>query len=690
MSKQQSVPEAKAKGKLSFLVIPALVCLLLLLVGRLCVVHSFPAFLFSEDRKFERFTEKVFREEMNSNTLNRHYVVADPAAYKLDTKNVSLGNGSLGARKKACAAAENDLNTLKSFDYEKLSEKHRLTYDLFRDCLETELDGSAYLLYDEPLGPTLGIQAQLPVLLAEYTFRTKGDIEDYLTLLSQIPDYFSSVLAFEKAKSEEGLFMSKECASEVIKQCQDFIADPESNYLIEIFNEKIDAVKNLSADEKISYKSRNQSILSGYVIPAYETMIRALKKFSGSGTNAQGLAHYPQGKEYYRWLVKSTVGDDRPIEEIEEAVKQQMVEDFSAIQTLMKRMGSGDKEPGASDSTVEASEDGEADETGETSGDSTSDSTVEAWSDLAGTSFGQSKMPEQTLQAWEAIVNGNSGSESSTNGNNAGKGESDGIDSSGNSNSRIDTAKTGGSGDPAAMLEDLRAKITKDFPLLPSVSCTVKYVHRSLQDHLSPAFYLSPTIDDYTNNVIYINPASNYSDLELYTTLAHEGYPGHLFQSVYFNAQEPDLLRSLLDVGGYTEGWATYVEMYAYSLWDDDPELAALSQRNRSFTLGLASLLDIGIHYRGYSLDQVKAFLEQLGFGSSTAETLYRTILEAPANYLQYYVGCLNFCALRDEMKQALGERFSLKEFHRLVLENGPAPFYILRKRVCRGIDQFL
>ncbi len=605
MSKQCSIPESKrnaffraararrnarqenapvgAAEKLSRLVVPALVCLLLFLVARLCAAHSFPAFLFSENRKFERFTDQVFRDEMNSNTLNRHYVVADPSACKLDTEQVTLGDGSLGARKKSLASAENYLDTLERFDYEKLSEEHQLTYDIFRDCLKTELAGASWLLYDEPLGPTLGIQAQLPVLLAEYAFRTKGDIEDYLTLLSQIPDYFSSVLAFEQAKVGEGLFMSDACADEVIRQCREFIANPESNYLIELFEEKIDAVKNLTADEKISYKSRNRSILSGYVIPAYETMIGALERFRGSGTNAQGLYYYPEGKDYYRWLVKSTVGDSRPIEEIEEAVKLQMVRDFTAIRELMQN------------------------------------------------------------------YHGDAGTDS---------------------------------GDPEAMLAELREKVTQDFPLLPDVSCTVKYVHESLQDYLSPAFYLSPAIDDYANNVIYINPASNYNDLELFTTLAHEGYPGHLFQSVYFSAQKPELLRNLLDVGGYTEGWATYVEMYAYSLWEDDPARAALSQRNRSFTLGLASLLDIGIHYRGYSLDQVKAFLEQLGFGEDTAESLYRTILESPANYLQYYVGCMNFCSLRDELQRAQGEHFSLKEFHRLVLETGPAPFDLLRKRV--------
>ncbi len=642
MFNQQSMPFSHAKraeGKksarsLSCFLIPALAAILFVLLARICYIRSFPAFLFSEDRKFERFTDKVFREEMNANTLNRHYIVANPADFKLDTKQVTLGNASLGARKKALASAENYLDTLETFDYEKLSQKHKLTYELFQDCLKSELAGSAWLLYDEPLGPTLGIQAQLPVLLAEYAFRTKGDIEDYLSLLSQIPDYFSSVLAFEKAKSEEGLFMSNECAAEVVKQCREFIADPESNYLIGIFDEKIDAVKNLTADEKISYKSRNRAILTGYVIPAYETMINALERFSGSGTNTQGLCYYPEGKEYYRWLVKSTVGDDRSIEEIEEAVKVQMVADFAAIRELMERS------EGASDANEAAS-------------------TVEAWSNLIAASTGQRRAAQQTGESEGQVETAKQTDESAN---------------------QEATAKQ--TDDPAAMLDELREKISADFPVLPSVSCKVKYVHESLQDYLSPAFYLSPTIDDYTNNVIYINPASNYSDLELFTTLAHEGYPGHLYQSVYFSAQEPDLLRNLLDVGGYTEGWATYVEMYSYSLWDGDPVRTALFQRNRSFTLGLASLLDIGIHYRGYSLDQTTAFLEQLGFGSGTAESLYRTILEAPANYLQYYIGYLDFCSLRDEMEQKLGERFSLKEFHRLVLENGPAPFYILRKRL--------
>ena len=555
----------------------------LLVFGSILVCPHIPAF---EEKRFVEFTEDVFRGEVSANTLNLHYMIADCADYDLNKTAVTLGNASLSARKKSCAAAENYLKKLESFDCSKLSPKRRLTYDIFHDYLETELQGASFLLYDEPLSPTLGIQAQLPILLAEYTFRTKGDIEDYLCLLTQVPDYFSSVLSFEQDKVNAGLFMSRDCAREVISQCREFIKDPDSNYLIDIFNEKIDKITNLTADEKISYKSRNQTALSSYVIPAYEKLIRGVSDFSGSSTNSRGLFYYTEGTSYYQYLVKSTLGDNRSVEEIEETIKTNLVSDYTAIREI-------------------------------------------------------------TNQHSDLLL------------------------------SRDSSSLT-----PEAMLDDLRQKITGDFPVLPGVTCRVRYVHQSLQNYLSPAFYLTPAIDDYQSNVIYINPGSHYSQLELYTTLAHEGYPGHLYQSVYFSSLEPDLLRNLLDTGGYTEGWATYVEMYSYSLWDGDPDFASLQQKNRSFTLGLASLLDIGIHYRGYTKEQVNAFLEKLGFGSDTAESLYQCILQSPANYLQYYVGYLNFCELRDSVKELQKEHFSLKEFHRMVLETGPAPFSILRRQV--------
>ena len=126
--------------------------------------------------------------------------------------------------------------------------------------------------------------------------------------------------------------------------------------------------------------------------------------------------------------------------------------------------------------------------------------------------------------------------------------------------------------------------------------------------------------------------------------------------------------------------------MYAYSLWDGGSDATVVQQKNRAFSLGLAALLDIGIHYHGYSLADVSAFLTKLGFNASGASSLYRAILQAPANYLQYYVGYLNFQRLRSTMQQALQEHFVLRDFHAAVLDAGPAPFSILEKLVAQKL----
>ena len=120
--------------------------------------------------------------------------------------------------------------------------------------------------------------------------------------------------------------------------------------------------------------------------------------------------------------------------------------------------------------------------------------------------------------------------------------------------------------DPEETMNYLKKAIKKDFPKLEEVNCTIKYVHKSLEDHLSPAFYLTPPIDNYKENSVYINRGGNTNMDELFPTLAHEGYPGHLFQNVYFSQQNPNPVRSLFNYGGYSEGWATYCELYSYDI----------------------------------------------------------------------------------------------------------------------------
>ena len=540
----------------------------------------------TQDQHFEKYTNQLFRSELAGSTLNLHYTLANPDSYGIKEYPITLGSMSKDVHLSSVAQTENYLTGLAKFSREKLSAKNRLTYDILQDYLTACRNSAPFYLYDEPLSPTLGVQAQLPVLLAEYTFRTRQDIEDYLALLAQIPDYFQSIMDYEEEKAAAGLFMSDNCVTDVLQQCDAFVNSGNDNYLKQIFDEQIDSFTNLTADEKISYKKQNAEILEAYVLPAYKEMMQRLARLLGKGKNSGGLCNLPLGKEYYQYLVHNTTGDASSVEDIEERIKEEIISAYGDIQKLLK-----------SDSG------------------------------LITASLDQIAVP-----------------------------------------------------DPAQVLTQLQEVILEDFPAAPRVSCQIKYVHDSLADFLSPAFYMIPPIDETVRNVIYINPANHYNALELYTTLAHEGYPGHLYQTVLFESQNDSPLRSILNFGGYVEGWATYVELYSYSTWTEDPALASLYQKDRSLMLGIASLLDIGIHYHGYSRSDVASFLSKFGITEDTANTLYNNILEAPANYLKYYVGYLNFKDLQSYMKNILGDRFSLKEYHARVLKIGPCSFSTLKQ----------
>lgn len=241
---------------------------------------------------------------------------------------------------------------------------------------------------------------------------------------------------------------------------------------------------------------------------------------------------------------------------------------------------------------------------------------------------------------------------------------------------------------PTSILQDLQTKITTSFPELPDTTYEVKYVPKAMQEHLSPAFYMIPAIDAYNENVIYVNEAQIGNTMALFTTLAHEGYPGHLYQTVYFANTNPDPIRTVLNFGGYVEGWATYAEMCSYYLAPLTKDQATLLQKNSSILLGLYTLADIGIHYDGWSRDDAVVFYKRYGIGDEeTVNRIYDLILGSPGNYLKYYVGYVEFLELKKDWLKEYGSKASQKEFHKAVLDVGPAPFKVVEKYMGRNIS---
>ena len=624
--------------------------------------------------RFLSYTDQLFAREMSQSCLNLHYTLADPASCGITRYSTSLGSFDTSQISMQYVTLENRLKKLDSFPFQDLSLKNRLAYDVLRLALETDLSGGNYYLLNEVLSPTLGTQAQLPILLAEYTFRTEQDIQDYLKLLSSVDEYFQGIISFERLKSREGTFMSDTTADRVISQCQAFIRDPDSNYLDSIFRDKIQSFPSLSEKKQNAYIELHSQLIRETLIPAYENLIQGLSELKGTGGNSGGLCGFSGGKEYYEYLLKSNCGLYDSVPQIQTRLLAQLQADVVESSQLLAQhpqLASRITQAASAPAAVSAASilSGSGNSAWETSG-SGSDQ------ESSGSSCSDQEPSGSSCSDQES-----SGSSSSNQEPSGGSADDHSGSSSGTSDQVSDSSS--GSSSPEDILEILKEKLKADFPDAPAASYEIKSVHEDLEEYLSPAFYLTPPIDTLAPNAIYINGHADLSGSELFTTLAHEGFPGHLYQTVTFASTKSPNIRHMMNMGGYVEGWATYVESYAYQYQEQEEALSRLQWLNRSLNLCIYSLLDTGIHYDGWTLDKTSRFLS--GFGITDPETtaeIYQVIVEDPTNYLKYYMGCLSFMDLRDEQMEALGNEFDLKGFHQAVLEIGPCQFPVLEKFV--------
>ncbi len=234
--------------------------------------------------------------------------------------------------------------------------------------------------------------------------------------------------------------------------------------------------------------------------------------------------------------------------------------------------------------------------------------------------------------------------------------------------------------DPKEMIDMLRDSISNDYPACPSANIKIQEISPQLAAYSAPAFYIIAPLDACDNHTIYYNPKSFSSSLDLFTTMAHEGYPGHLYQTCMSYTNDYAPVRLLLSHPGYVEGWATYIESESYLYAGLPAEVAQVLSLNQGIVLSLYASSDIGIHYYGWDKKKLLEFLSNYGIhDKNVASQIYQLILNDPANYLKYYVGYMNFLDLREECQEKYPGTFSRMDFHKCILQAGPCPFPILR-----------
>lgn len=563
-------------------------------------------------KTFNDFTNALFCYEASSDSISTAYLLKKPSDYDIPALEPRLTSFSYKKYSQASTKQTNqktlDLisDCLNNFSDPTLDEADQLTYDLLQNHLELSKSLADYSFYEELLGGSTGVQANLPVTLGEYPLRNEDDIQCYLNLLKQVPDYFKDVIAYEKKRNSDltktpdfVLLSAKENLEAMLKGFQN-----GDNSFVDTFNERVTKLNNISKSKCKQFQKQNENYVQKYIIPAYEDLYAYLEDVLPEDTTkttslidpdtAYGLAALPNGAEYYSLLVKDATGSSRSVPDLISMTDAAYKEAVGNVLNI-------------------------------------------ALTDQKAYLYYCEHPMETYYQS------------------------------------------------PDAILQALSLMIRKDYPLLKDTpSYQIKTVSDSLAASLSPAFYMIPAIDDYQDNTIYINPLyTNEQNGNLFTTLAHEGFPGHLYQTVYFNETNPSCIRQVLNYPGYVEGWATYAEMNSYNFLEYPMEgnsLCRLYQTENIINLALSSRIDLGVNYEGWTLEDTKKFFEDNGFNSYYAADVYSYVVEAPANYLSYFIGYLEIMDLKKAYKNQEMENYSEQEFHKRLLDIGPADFETVRK----------
>jgi uncharacterized protein (DUF885 family) len=565
--------------------------------------------------QFSDFSEALFCYEATSDSITTAYLLQSPEDYEIPELTPKLTSFSYPDNEKTMRRDAQYTNLvsqcLSRFSQQELQPQEQLLCQLLQNKLTLSAALSEYSFYPELLGSSTGIQAALPVTLGEYPLRSEQDVQTYLALLPQLPDYVAQVLSYEEERNRLGYtpaFLSADAAETLSAMLEGF-SDGDNSFLT-TFEERLAKVPNLSEKKRAAYEKENQNAVTRYVIPSYEKIYDYLLSTlpedasdSPSETNtllqedcAYGLSTLPQGTDYYSLLVESSTGSSRPVTELI--------------------------------SMTEA-----------------------ALSNALGQVLNLALTDQKTYLAY------------------------------------CEEPTTCYYTNPETILEALCLMIRSNYPALQSSpSYEIKTVSDSLAASLSPAFYMIPPLDSTENNTIYINPLyTNEENGNLFSTLAHEGFPGHLYQTVYFQETDPDPLRSVLDYPGYVEGWATYVEIDSFTFLSypqSMEQLSLLYQADTIISLALSSRIDLGVNYESWTVADTKQFLEDCGFQSYYAEDIYTYVVEAPANYLSYFIGYLELQELKKKYKNQEMEQYTEAAFHKAVLEAGPCDFDTLQELV--------
>ncbi len=438
------------------------------------------------------------------------------------------------------------LAELYTIDYESLEENDRLCYDKLVFDMEEDLYISQFteFNYMTPVFNSFtSLQCDLFFVLDVMDFKTVEDAENYILVLESLKDYFGDLCEYEKLRVEKGYASSDASYDGVIESFENLVAQKDDCFLYESFAQRLEAIEDITEDQKADLIKRHEDTMKSVVFPTFEDCIKSMKECKGNCVNELGLYYYDGGKYLYEDIVRaksnSQITPKEAIEVMDDMLYGAFIDYVTSIQTQ-------------------------------------------------------------------------------------------GI---------LDLDFT--AGDVQENLDYLYDTVFEYFPEIPEHKYQLRDVPEVFQDSFSPAAYLGFHLDNFDSNAILINTAAGSSNFG--TVVAHEGYPGHMYQSLYTRMVSIHPYLILTGSSGYKEGWAQYVEMFSPTFYDATDDEFDYFYAESMVDLLLMARIDLGVNYEGWDAQDAADYLSDL-FGMSlfTADSLQNIVdicIADPGYPLPYALG---------------------------------------------------
>jgi len=535
-----------------------------------------------------------FREYLKSDITSLHQLVKDPAAYGIDYDSVerSLGTYKEDPDREWYVFIENTLRRMDAVDQSTLSEQDKLAFDTLYQYCQWELEGEEFYGYFEPLTELTGIQTDIPIVFWFYELNTKQDVEDYLTLLADLPRFFGELLEYEQYRAEVlNIFMPENSLDAVIKNdIKPILEARETSFLIPLFNERVAKVPDLTEEEIKAYEERNVDLVTNDYYQAYLDLKEGLEALRPYCREAKGVKATGDEK-YLRWFAYQL--KNRCSEEA----------DPKTVATLLY------------DSLTKS---------------------IDLYS--------------------SAYKHG---------------GEQPTVTSVGSVDDNIAYLKS--------VLDPL-------LPPIPEVDVEYEDMPSELREGRSTAFYLVAPFDEWKTNHIVVADPENLENL--ISTLAHEGFNGHLYQYMYHRSMPGlSLSQQLIQGTAYSEAWSQYSErLFALNCGSKfNSNDLVLDHTNGIIFYALLFYLSVRVNYFGDRF--IDAYRTFNGYFRITQDEFrkkyYNTFIVGNPFYgIPYAYGYARIIDLHDNAQKALGRKYDQKVFDTQYLNYGPTYFNLLADRL--------